>query len=75
MAPRLLVIRLASISKDKEHAMQNLNNAVAMIGIDIGKNGPAAKSGHTCQYAAVSDVRDIGFASNFGSLTGCAKST
>src|ERR1700758_2209374 len=30
---------LARGSKDKEHAMsQNLNNAVAVIGIDIGKN-------------------------------------
>jgi transposase len=32
-------LRLARGAKDKEHAMsQNLNNAVAVIGIDIGKN-------------------------------------
>jgi Tfp pilus assembly PilM family ATPase len=33
------VTNLARGSKDKEHAMsQNLNSAVAVIGIDIGKN-------------------------------------
>src|SRR5262245_13029429 len=38
-APAPPVTNLARGSKDKEHAMsQNLNSAVAMIGIDIGKN-------------------------------------
>jgi hypothetical protein len=38
-APAPPVTNLARDSKEKEHAMsQNLNNAVAVIGIDIGKN-------------------------------------
>src|SRR6516225_3593215 len=38
-APAPPVTNLARGSKDKEHAMsQNLNSAVAVIGIDIGKN-------------------------------------
>jgi hypothetical protein len=37
-APAPPVTNLASGSKDKEHVMsQNLNRAVAVIGIDIGK--------------------------------------
>jgi hypothetical protein len=38
-APAPPASNLARGSKDKEHAMsQNLNSAVAVIGIDIGKN-------------------------------------
>jgi transposase len=38
-APAPPATNLARVSKDKEHAMsQNLNSAVAVIGIDIGKN-------------------------------------
>jgi hypothetical protein len=37
-APAPPATNLARGSKDKEHAMSNLNSAVAVIGIDIGKN-------------------------------------